>query len=99
MRFRVAQLDGTNATEVVQETGNLVVGGILGELGMRDKEVGLADMGHEQVVSQKQDNNRCLGIGVLSQNRCPESRKKSGSEGDNRRLWRRRQGRDVLAMH
>lgn len=44
MGFGVTQLDGADAAEVVEESGHLVVNSVLGELGVRDEEIGLVDV-------------------------------------------------------
>lgn len=67
MGLTVAQLDGADAAEVVEEARDLVVGGVLRELGVGDEQIGLGDVRREKVVSEEQHNHGGLGVDVLAQ--------------------------------
>lgn len=65
--FGVAQLDSADAAEVVKESGDLVVNSVLGELGVRDEEIGLVDVRSQQIAAQQQHNDGCLRVDILAQ--------------------------------
>lgn len=97
MCLGVAQLDSANASKIVEESSDLVVDGILGELRVRDQQIGLADVRCQQVISQHQNNDRRLCIDILAQHSGAESTEKNGSDGNNRRVGRWRERSHVLA--
>lgn len=66
MCLGVGELDGTNASKVVEVAADLVVGGCAGELCLCNEEVGLCDIGGRDVVAEKEDRDRGLGVGILS---------------------------------
>ena len=53
----VGELDGTDATQVVEVAADLVVGGCAGELCLCNEEIGLCDIRGRDVVAEQEDGH------------------------------------------
>lgn len=88
MCLSVAQLDGADTAEVEEVARDLVVRGVLGELGVGDEEVGLCDVGRGEVVAEEDDDDRGLSVDILAQDSRAKCGKKDWAQGDDWRAWR-----------
>jgi hypothetical protein len=97
--FGILELDGADATEIVEITRDLVVGRVWREFGVRNKEVGLGDVGSREIVAKKQVGDGCLDIDVLAQHRRPERAEERMPDRDDGSCWRRRSRLYLLEEH
>lgn len=67
MRFRVIELNGTNASKVVQKSSDLVVRCRRRKAGVVDEKIGLGDMRGREIITQEQSGDGSLNILVLSE--------------------------------
>jgi len=86
----IGELNSPYASEVVQVPRDLVVGRIGWELCLRNKEIGLCDVGGREIVSEEKRGDGCLRIWVFSKHCASESSKELSADIDNGRLlgWR-----------
>lgn len=66
MSFGVRQLNRTNATKVVEVSGNLIIGSAGGEWVVFNEQICLSDVGCGDVVAEKQDDSRRLDFDILA---------------------------------
>ena len=85
----VGQLNSPYAAKVVQVSRNLVVWGLWWELRLRNKEIGLCDVGGREVVSEQQCGDGCLRIWVFPEHCASERSKQLSADLDDGRLLRR----------
>lgn len=62
----VGKLNSSDASQIVEESTDVVVGSISGKLCLTDQEICLGDIGRGYVVAQKEDGDCGLGVGILT---------------------------------
>ena len=82
MRLRVSELNGSYTAKVVEVSAYLVIRGARWELRLCDEEVGLRDVGCADVVSEEENGDGGLGVGVFAEDGGAKCCEKLGSDGD-----------------
>lgn len=88
--LRVGELDGADATKIIEVAGNVCVGGSERERIVCDEKVGLGDVGCGYVVAEEVYDGGGLSLGVFAQYSGAEGSEKNLADVMDRRLARRR---------